>query len=113
MCVCNCADVSIIENLINALPKIHTYCHCLTRSRTKCQIGVTDLRRFLGIASYYRRYIKGFASIATPLHQLTNKGVPFIWSESCQIAFNQLKQSLLTPPILVVSYYVQMEAVLQ
>ena len=63
--------------------------------------NVTELRRFLGLASYYRHYIKGFANIAEPLHQLTNKGVPYIWSTTCQAAFDKLKQHLLSPPILM------------
>ena len=55
---------------------------------------VRELRRFLGIVSYYRRYIHHFADIAGPLHQLTQKQVPFTWSAECQKAFKQLKKSL-------------------
>ena len=55
---------------------------------------------FLGLVSYYRCYIHKFAEIAALLHQLTNKGVPFQWSESCQVAFNQLKQKLTEAPVL-------------
>ena len=62
--------------------------------------NVTEVRRFLGLASYYRRYIKGFATIAEPLHKLTNKGVSFNWTTTCQSAFDNLKQHLLSPPIL-------------
>ena len=54
----------------------------------------TELRSFLGLASYYRRYIRQFADIAGPLYQLTNKGAVFTWDKACQSAFNQLKQRL-------------------
>ena len=63
-------------------------------------LEANNLRSFLGLALYYRRYIHKFSEIAAPLHQLTNKGVPFQWSESCQVAFNQLKQKLTEAPVL-------------
>uniref|UniRef100_A0A5S6Q6P2 RNA-directed DNA polymerase n=1 Tax=Trichuris muris TaxID=70415 RepID=A0A5S6Q6P2_TRIMR len=50
-----------------------------------------ELRSFVGLASYYRKFISGFANIAKPLHQLSEKGVSFIWNESCQKAFLELK----------------------
>ena len=52
------------------------------------------------IFSCYATYVKGFANIAEPLHQLTSKGVEFKWSDLCQKAFVHLKQCLLSPPIL-------------
>ena len=60
----------------------------------------SDLQSFLGLASYYCRYIKYFANIASPLYQLTNKGAVFVWDELCQSAFAQLKQKLTEAPIL-------------
>ena len=62
--------------------------------------NVTSLRSFLGLASYYRRYIHQFADIAAPLHHLTSKGVPFQWDTLCQSAFEQLKLELTKAPIL-------------
>ena len=59
----------------------------------------TEVRSFLGLASYYRRYVKGFAAIAAPLHALTRKDALFHWSEDCQAAFDQLKVRLTTSPI--------------
>ena len=61
---------------------------------------VEQLRSFLGLASYYRRFIKGFADIAAPLHQLTAKGVPFQWSAVQEEAFQRLREALVTSPIL-------------
>ena len=59
----------------------------------------TEVRSFLGLAGYYRRYVKGFAAIAAPLHALTRKDAVFHWSEDCQNAFDQLKARLTTSPI--------------
>ena len=60
----------------------------------------TEVRQFLGLASYYRRFVKGFADIARPLHQLTEKGKHFRWGEDCQQAFLELKHRLTTAPVL-------------
>ena len=59
----------------------------------------TEVHSFLGLAGYYRRYVKGFAAIAAPLHALTRKDAVFHWSEDCQTAFDQLKTRLTTSPI--------------
>ena len=59
----------------------------------------TEVRSFLGLAGYYRQYVKGFAAIAAPLHALTRKDALFHWSEDCQAAFDQLKARLTTSPI--------------
>ena len=60
-----------------------------------------ELQRFLGLASYYHKFIRNFASIARPLHHLTEKGRPFKWTSECNSAFCKLKQHLTTAPILV------------
>ena len=62
--------------------------------------NVQELRRFMGLASYYRRFVPQFAKIANPLHQLTCKGATFQWSEDCQAAFLELKKRLMNPPVL-------------
>ena len=61
---------------------------------------VTKLKQFLGLASYYRRFIPGFAKLAHPLHFLTKKGVDFHWSVDCQRAFEKLKELLTQAPVL-------------
>lgn len=63
-------------------------------------MNVEQLRTFVGFASYYRRFVKGFADIAAPLHRLTQKGLKFAWSDACNDAFNQLRQKLSTTPVL-------------
>ena len=61
---------------------------------------VTSMRQFIGLASYYRRFVPDFAHIAAPLHALTRKNVEFMWSEACEIAFHRLKKALITAPVL-------------
>ena len=61
---------------------------------------VRDVRSFLGLANYYRRFIKHFASIASPLNKLTHKNARFYWDESCDQAFHTLKSCLTSAPIL-------------
>lgn len=62
--------------------------------------NVKHVRSFLGLASYYRRFVKSFADIARPLHKLCEKGVRFCWSNDCDNAFTTLKEALTTSPIL-------------
>ena len=52
---------------------------------------VKEVRRFLGLASYYRRYIQHFADISNPLNSLTQKDALFEWSSKCDMAFQELK----------------------
>ncbi|XP_058216887.1 uncharacterized protein LOC131327771 [Rhododendron vialii] len=61
--------------------------------------SVKDIRSFLGHAGFYRRFIKGFSAISRPLCHLLSKDTPFVWSEACKEAFQTLKRSLTTPPI--------------
>ncbi|KAL0561078.1 hypothetical protein IC582_001496 [Cucumis melo] len=63
---------------------------------------VSEVRSFLGLAGYYRRFVENFSRIATPLTQLTRKGVPFVWSKACEDSFQTLKQKLVTAPVLTV-----------
>ena len=62
--------------------------------------NVKDVQSFLGLANYYRRFVKDFAKIGTPLTQLTRKDVPFVWSDACDEAFRSLKRALVTAPVL-------------
>ena len=49
--------------------------------------NVIEVRIFVGLASYYRRFIKGFSSVASRLTNLTKQSVPFIWSDECEESF--------------------------
>ena len=62
--------------------------------------NVKDVRSFIGICSYYRRFVKDFAKVAKPLHQLTETNKQFVWTDECQSAFDELKLLLTTTPIL-------------
>ncbi|KAL5004068.1 hypothetical protein ScPMuIL_017524, partial [Solemya velum] len=62
--------------------------------------NVKEVRSFLGLCSYYRKHVCQFASIAKPLHQLTEKGRDFHWTNECQKAFEKLKTALISSPIL-------------
>ena len=59
-----------------------------------------SLRQFLGFASYYRKFIHHFADITVPLHALTEKTKPWLWTMLCDEAFRTLKDKLVSPPIL-------------
>ncbi|WZZ36163.1 hypothetical protein YC2023_019564 [Brassica napus] len=61
---------------------------------------VTEVRSFLGLAGYYRKFVKDFSSIAKPLTKLTGKGVPFLWVEETEKAFKKLKETLTTALVL-------------
>lgn len=61
---------------------------------------VTEIRSFLGLAGYYRKFIKDFSKIAVPLTNLTKKDVKFVWSEECEKSFTELKKRLTSAPVL-------------
>ena len=62
--------------------------------------NVTAVHCFVGLVSYYCRYIKRFTDMAVPLHNLTQTGTPFNWSSECQRAFQSLKDLLTSAPVL-------------
>ncbi|XP_073057397.1 uncharacterized protein [Primulina eburnea] len=62
---------------------------------------VTEIRSFLGLAGYYRKFVEGFSSIATPLTKLTQNNSKFNWSEECEKSFQTLKEKLASTPVLV------------
>jgi hypothetical protein len=64
---------------------------------------VTDIRSFMGLAGYYRRFIKGFSKIGHPITSLQRKGVKFIWTTECEGSFQQLKHLLTHAPILKIA----------
>ena len=55
----------------------------------------------MGLAGYYRKYVKGLSSIAQPMTKLTGKDVKFTWSEECERSFSTLKDMLTNAPVLV------------
>ena len=64
--------------------------------------NVTEIRSFLGLAGYYRRFVDGFSRLAAPLTSLTRKNVKFDWSDECEKSFQELKKRLVSAPVLTV-----------
>ncbi|GJV51413.1 putative reverse transcriptase domain-containing protein [Tanacetum coccineum] len=62
--------------------------------------SVTEVRSFLGLAGYYRRFVEGFSRLALPLTKLMRKGEKFVWNEEREKSFEELKQRLVSSPIL-------------
>jgi hypothetical protein len=65
--------------------------------------NVTKVRSFMGLSSYYRRFIKGFSKIASPITSFQKKGVKFEWTSKCEESFLQLKEILTSAPILKIA----------
>ena len=62
--------------------------------------NASEVRSFLGLAGYYKRFVEGFSKITTSLTELTRKNQKFVWSDRCENSFQELKQRLITAPVL-------------
>ncbi|XP_021766598.1 uncharacterized protein LOC110731056 [Chenopodium quinoa] len=62
--------------------------------------NVSDVRSFLGLAGYYRRFVKDFSRIARPMTNLMKKECKFVWTQECEQAFQTLKDKLTSAPVL-------------
>jgi len=76
-------------------------------SSWKTPTTVEEIGKFIGLASYYHRYIEGFSDITKPLHKLTQKQAQFVWSDDCHTVFNPLKEKLVQAPILAYPHFDQ------
>jgi len=70
-------------------------------SEWKQPTSASEIRSFLGLAGYYRRFIEGFSKIARPMTELLRKDTKFVWSEACERSFQELKRRLTSAPVLV------------
>ena len=59
---------------------------------------VSEIRSFLGMAGYYRRFIEGFSKLAKPMTVLLEKNAKFVWTKQCQDSFEELKKRLTSAP---------------
>ncbi len=66
----------------------------------KTPVNVKQVRQFLGLSGYYRRFIQDYARHAEPLFALTKNDAPFVWDSACQDAMDLLKQKLTSAPVL-------------
>ena len=64
--------------------------------------SVFEIRIFLGLVGYYRRFIEDFSLLVAPMTRLTQKEVKFEWNDQCEKAFQELKRRLISAPILIV-----------
>ena len=71
----------------------------------KLRRNVTEVRSFLGLASYYRRFVKGFSMTAAPMTRFLQKNVKFEWNKKCQASFEKLKAFLTEASVLTQSTY--------
>ena len=62
--------------------------------------NLVNLQSFLGLCNYYRKFVRNFSTIATPLTNLTKSKIPFEWNHEQEKAFTQLKEALMNTPIL-------------
>ena len=67
----------------------------------KAPTSVGEIRSFLGLAGYYRRFIENFSKIAKPMIELLKKDTKFVWTDECEASFQELKKRLVTAPVLI------------
>jgi hypothetical protein len=72
------------------------------RDALECQTLRTmhQVHSFLGLASYYRRFVLNFSKISKPITELLKKGTKYVWNEACDESFQMLKKLLTTSPVL-------------
>ena len=63
---------------------------------------ITEVRSFLGLAEYYKRFVEGFSKMVLPLTQLTRKDQPFSWRDECEACFEDMKRRLTTASVLAI-----------
>ena len=72
-----------------------------TVTKWEAPTTVGEIRSFLGLAGYYRRFIEFFSKIAKPMTELLKKDTKFKWTKECEASFQELKNRLVTSPVLI------------
>ncbi len=80
-------------------------CICVQKKRLGEVWEGQEVQKFLGLAGYYRRFVRHFSSIAKPLYRLTERGREFKWTSECESAFAELKARLTTPGAWPLRYF--------
>ncbi|GFV16328.1 retrovirus-related Pol polyprotein from transposon 412 [Trichonephila clavipes] len=94
-------EVNYLENTISA-ESVRTDPEKVSAVKNwKRPENLRELRSFLGLCTYYRKFVKGFSNIARPLHKLTENKQKFQWTKECEDSFLQLKEALTSSPILI------------
>ncbi|XP_019455113.1 PREDICTED: uncharacterized protein LOC109356237 [Lupinus angustifolius] len=74
------------------------------RSLVRIPSNMRQIRSFLGLVGYYRKFIEGLSKLALPLTTLTRKGNAFVWMAKCEVNFQELKKRLTTTHVLILPY---------
>ena len=72
-----------------------------TVTKWEAPTTVGEIRSFLVLAGYFRRFIENLSKIAKPMTELLKKDTKFIWTEECEASFQELKKRLVTSPVLI------------
>ncbi|XP_015118224.1 uncharacterized protein K02A2.6-like [Diachasma alloeum] len=67
----------------------------------KTPLNTTELKRFLGMTNYYSKFVNNYAQVVAPLYKLLRKEIRWNWTEECQVAFDLIKEKLLSPEVLM------------
>ena len=95
-----CQEVAFLGHVISPQGLKTSDQHVKAVEEFPVPTNVKGVRQFIGMASFYRRFVNNFARVTQPLHALTRKGAPFKWTGSCQEAFELIKKKLCEAPIL-------------
>jgi hypothetical protein len=93
--------VSFLGHILTAEGVVVDLEKVTTVANWKRPTSVTEIQSFLGLAGYYRRFIKGFSKIARSMTTLIQKDKKFEWTNACERSFCELKRRLTTTPVLV------------
>ncbi|KAG8472903.1 hypothetical protein CXB51_034775 [Gossypium anomalum] len=91
----------IVLQVLREMKLYAKFSKCEFWLREKPPKSVSKIQSSLGLAGYYRRFVKGFSVMAAPLTKLIRTGVPFVWTEKQQEAFEKLKKVLTEAPVLI------------